>query len=250
MIQKINDLPNSVDGFDAIGTVTRDDYENTLVPLMKNAHKEGRRIRLLYRLGNQFEKFTAGAAWDDFRIGIQYLRLFERCAVVTDSEWLRKGTLFGSTISPCPIKLFRTNEMKSAVEWLTSSANYRNLSIEPRALQKVVLVEIKGPLTREDFESLGGTVDSWIESHQEMNGIVIHTKKFPGWENFGTLIRHFQFVREHHRKIKHVAIVVDGMMAELAPKLASHFVQAQIRHFNYHELEKAIEWAAGNSQVR
>jgi len=27
-------------------------------------------------------RFTAGAVWEDTRLGVQYLRLFERCAIV------------------------------------------------------------------------------------------------------------------------------------------------------------------------
>jgi hypothetical protein len=32
-------------------------------------------------------------------------------------------------------------------------------------------------------------------------------------------------------------------MATLVPKLAEHFVRAELRHFGYEELDRAVAWA-------
>jgi hypothetical protein len=42
---------------------------------------------------------------------------------------------------------------------------------------------------------------------------------------------HFRFVKDHHKRIKKIAVVTDSAMGTLAEKLASHFVSATIKHF-------------------
>jgi hypothetical protein len=66
---------------------------------------------------------------------------------------------------------------------------------------------------------------------------------FPGWENFGGFLRHPQFVRELHHKVKRVALSAESKLAELVPRLREHFVQADVRNFAYEDLESAIKWA-------
>ena len=69
------------------------------------------------------------------------------------------------------------------------------------------------------------------------------TGQFPGWENIAGMLGHFRFVHDHHRAICRVALAADGAVAELAPRLAEHFVRAEIKHFDYDELDDAIAWA-------
>jgi hypothetical protein len=65
------------------------------------------------------------------------------------------------------------------------------------------------------------------------------TPEFLGWESLGSLLGHVRFVRDHHRKIRRVALCAGGALAALAPMLAEHFVQAEIRHFDYEDPEGA-----------
>jgi hypothetical protein len=81
--------------------------------------------------------------------------------------------------------------------------------------------------------------------HGELQGIVVQAEKFPGWENLGSLLRHVRFIRDHHRNVRRVALVADGHLAKLAPKLAEHFVAAELKHFDQEKLEAALEWAQG-----
>ena len=44
MIERLKDLPNGIDGVKAIGTITKEDYEQVFVPLLDEARREGRRL--------------------------------------------------------------------------------------------------------------------------------------------------------------------------------------------------------------
>ncbi|MCX4187430.1 STAS/SEC14 domain-containing protein [Methylophaga sp. OBS4] len=106
----------------------------------------------------------------------------------------------------------------------------------------IVYIYPKGPLSKADFEQLTAEVDPYIEQSGGLAGLIIETEKFPGWEDLNAAIQHFRFVRDHHRKIKKVAIVTDSLAGEFAENIASHFVAAKIQHFNANQLALAEDW--------
>ncbi len=104
------------------------------------------------------------------------------------------------------------------------------------------LVEPQGPLTADDFAEIARQVDPVIEREGELDGLIIKTREFPGWESFGDAVEHFRFVKSHHKHIEKVALVTDAKVAEIFPKIANHFVKAQVKHFEYDEFDGAVEW--------
>lgn len=102
-----------------------------------------------------------------------------------------------------------------------------------------------GPLAAEDFNRLAAEVDPYIEEQGRLQGMVIEIRAFPGWEDYGSAVRHVQFVRQHHTKIKRIAIVTDSKIGRLAEQVASHFVAAEIRQFKMVRMDDARNWAAG-----
>lgn len=117
--------------------------------------------------------------------------------------------------------------------------------IAPRLLPEsgVIVVEIKQALGPADFATLAATADEWIKTHGALNGLVLHAHHFPGWESLRGVMSHIRFVREHHREVKRIALVTDSRLASLMPKLAEHFVKAEIKDFAFDELDRATVWA-------
>jgi hypothetical protein len=56
------------------------------------------------------------------------------------------------------------------------------------------------------------------------------------------MVAHFRFIRDHHRKIEKLAVVSDSSFLTVAPNFASHFVQAEIRHFPPSRRDEAVAW--------
>jgi hypothetical protein len=248
MLERIPNLPPGIDGIQARGRVLRKDYHDLILPLLEEARREGRRIRFLYQFAPDFDGFTPGAAWEDALVGLHYLHLFERCAVVADQAWIREASRLVASFLPCPTRTFPNAEFEAALAWLVAAPAPGALSFRILADSGVLVLEPKGPLSAQDFEALALEVDPWIESHGSLQGIVVHAGTFPGWENFGGLVGHFRFVRDHHRKVRRIALAVDGALAQVAPKLAEHFVQAEIKSFLYDQFEEALRWAGSKSR--
>lgn len=243
MLERVKGAPAGVDAVKAIGSVSKSDYQSVVEPLIEGARREGRRIRILCEFGPEFTSFTPGAAWEDLKVGTGAMRLFEGCAVVSDVGWIRESTRLTSFLMPCPVRVFGSRERDEALRWLTSLPEGPGIS-HRLTESEVLVVEVEQPLRAPDFDALAWTVDSWLRTHAELAGVVIHAREFPGWENIGGLIRHVRFIRDHHRKVRKIALAADSKIATLVPQLANHFVQAEVRRFEYDELNDALAWAA------
>jgi hypothetical protein len=106
----------------------------------------------------------------------------------------------------------------------------------------VLLVQPGGPLSRDDFKSLAAVVDPYILDTGCLKALIIQVETFPGWENLVGLVEHFRFVKDHHKYIEKVALVTDSKLVKFVPRLADHFVSAEISVFPFSELDTAREW--------
>jgi len=106
----------------------------------------------------------------------------------------------------------------------------------------ILYLQPKSALQKEDFEKVAKTVDPYIEKTGKLAGIIIEFPSFPGWENFGAMAAHFRFVRDHHKHIKKIGLVTNSSLGNVAERLASHFVSAEIKHFPANALEAAKQW--------
>jgi hypothetical protein len=106
----------------------------------------------------------------------------------------------------------------------------------------------EGALSKDDFDAVASVVDTYLETHEILNGLIINTEAFPGWESFGSMVKHLQFVKGHHKQLLHVALVTDSKFGDVAEKVTGHFISAAVKHFPYGQLSDAEEWILSTSQ--
>ena len=111
----------------------------------------------------------------------------------------------------------------------------------------ILHVQPKSPLEQDDFVKLAKAVDPYIEATGGLAGLIIEAPAFPGWDSFGAMVTHFRFVRDHHKRVKRIAVVTDYHLGDVAEHLTSHFVSAQIRHFPAGQIEAARHWIRNGS---
>lgn len=120
MIELLPHLPDHVVGFLASGQVTTSDYESVLIPAIEEKITQRGTVRLLYQIGPTFSGFTAGAMWDDAKVGMAHLKAWEKIAVVTDVDWIAGAVgLFGFAM-PGQVKVFSNGQYAEAVEWIVA----------------------------------------------------------------------------------------------------------------------------------
>jgi len=106
----------------------------------------------------------------------------------------------------------------------------------------VLIVTPRGPLQASDFANLAREVDPYIAERGDLAGLMIYVESFPGWKDFAGLVSHLRFVKDHHRKIRRIAAVTDSGFLSVAPRIAQHFIHADIRHFPYSDRQQALAW--------
>ncbi len=120
------------------------------------------------------------------------------------------------------------------------------LNVELDEVTAIATLIPEGALSKSDFAAAAEVIDSYIDSHEKLNGIMIYARHFPGWDSFASALKHFTFVKEHHKKIAKVALVSDMALGEMAEKIVNYFVYAEVKHFAFDDLREARSWILNN----
>jgi hypothetical protein len=106
----------------------------------------------------------------------------------------------------------------------------------------ILVIRPQESLEASDFQNIAQEIDPYIEANGKLHGVLIDAESFPGWKDLAALVAHLRFAREHHRKIERLAVVSDSNLLTMAPQIAGHFVQADVRHFGHSQKERALAW--------
>ena len=82
MLRAMPDMPAGTLGFEAIGEVEDDDWEQTVEPVLRREIAEGHNVRLLYLLGAEAREVERDAMAADTGFRARHATSFERVAVV------------------------------------------------------------------------------------------------------------------------------------------------------------------------
>jgi hypothetical protein len=117
MITLIGGLPDNVVAIEAVGRVSAADYSDVLEPAVEAALRGHDKLRLLYVLGERFEGYSAGAMWEDTKLGVGHWQAWERIAIVTDRGWIGDAVRAMAWILPGRVKVFAHDDSLAAADW-------------------------------------------------------------------------------------------------------------------------------------
>ena len=112
------DMPAGTIGFEAVGEVEDDDWEDAVEPLLRREIAEGRKVRLLYLFGPEARDVDNDAMSADSKFRARHATSFDRLAVVSDEDWVRPALRVLSFLLPGKSKGFRVHELAAAKGWL------------------------------------------------------------------------------------------------------------------------------------
>ena len=116
------------------------------------------------------------------------------------------------------------------------------VNVEFDAQKAIAILSPTETLHSDDFAKLAEMIDPYIAEHGKINGLIIYTENFPGWEDFSAFISHIRFVNQHEKHISKVALVSEATILDFTAKIANHFVDAEIATFDYKDLDAAKTW--------
>ncbi|KFF06456.1 SpoIIAA family protein [Flavobacterium reichenbachii] len=122
MIRLIDNTPNNVAAFKAIGEVTKEDYQNVVVPEVERVIEQIGHINFLLYLDTDVENFTAGAWMQDALLGLKNIAKWNRAAIVTDSDKAITFTNGFSYFVPGEFKGFKKEQYDQALTWTSEES--------------------------------------------------------------------------------------------------------------------------------
>ncbi|WP_442576905.1 STAS/SEC14 domain-containing protein [Microbacterium sp. F51-2R] len=117
MIEPLSGLPDDVLGFRAVGTVDAVDYRTVLDPAIDAWIAKGKRINLVYVLGEEFSRYSLTALWQDMLLEGKPETSWGRVALVTDHRILGEVVRGLGSLSSADIRRFPLAEKSSAIDW-------------------------------------------------------------------------------------------------------------------------------------
>jgi hypothetical protein len=118
MLRRITDMPPGTLGFEAVGEVEDDDWEEAVEPVLRNEIASGQKVRLLYLLGPEAREVEGDAMKADTGFRARHATSFERVAVVSDEDWMRPAVRALSMLLPGHARAFPVHELDAAKAWL------------------------------------------------------------------------------------------------------------------------------------
>jgi len=119
MLQFINDLPPHVVGIHAIDEVTKEDMNTVLIPKLDELVAKQNEINYLLVLETNVSNFTAGAWWEDFKLGLKNFTKWNRIAIVSDQKAVELFSDVFKVFIPGKSKGFPLSELQDAVTWVS-----------------------------------------------------------------------------------------------------------------------------------
>ena len=119
-IQLIDGAPDGVLAFEFVGEVDAEDYEDVLRPAIEESLAGGDKLRFVVEIAAEFDRFTAGAEWHDMTLGFAHLGDWQRCAVVTDVDWVEHAAKALGWLMGGRLRVFDIDELKAALDWAAS----------------------------------------------------------------------------------------------------------------------------------
>lgn len=242
MIKVLNDIGKNVIGFELSGKVSGEDYEKVLIPTLKSELHKNDKLKVLYYVGQDFDSYDFSAMLDDAKAGFMFFLKWEKIAVVSDIGWIVDGVKIFSFTVPGEIKTFSNNQLQEAKQWLAKEDKKENIKVTIDAKTKIAILEPHSTLSKEDFAKAKEIIDPFMQKNDKLNGFIIYTKDFPGWNSFSAFLAHVRFIEGHQKHIKKLAFVTNSSLVDIGEEIGKHLVSPEVKKFDYNQLDSAKEW--------
>jgi len=118
MIEQLTDLPINAVGFRATGTVTKEEFDTILLPAVDKLANNTGNINYVFVLDTDVSNMTAGAWYDDLKMGLQHLLQWRKIAIVSDQEKVNNATAMAGPLMPGEVRAFTIAQLEDAKKWV------------------------------------------------------------------------------------------------------------------------------------
>lgn len=116
------------------------------------------------------------------------------------------------------------------------------LSVNMDENDAIALLDAGAGLSPTECEAAARAVDPYLRRTGRLNGLIIRASAHADWNAFAALAPHLRFAMDRHRAVTRIALVTDADAADVARRIAPHFVNAKIKLYPAARLDQARAW--------
>lgn len=118
MIEQMKDLPANVVGFRATGKVTKEEFDTILIPAVDKVADATGKINYLFVLDTDVSNMSAGAWYDDMKVGLKHLMQWRKIAIASDQSGVNSFTDIAKHVMPGEVRAYTISQINEAAQWL------------------------------------------------------------------------------------------------------------------------------------
>jgi hypothetical protein len=115
MIEELKHTPNTLVGFHVTGEVTRQDFDNVVVPAVHELVKRTNKLNYLLILDTDLKNMTVGSWLKDAMATLNNFGKWNRAAIVTEFDELDTSRF--NQVVPGEYRVFKRQELDEAIAW-------------------------------------------------------------------------------------------------------------------------------------
>ena len=120
MVELLKDFPPHVAAYKAQGNVHKDEYEKVVMARVDEVAAQYGKINFLVRLETDMQDYTFAAFLDYLKVSFEHFSKWNRMAIVSDQQWLRKAYDGLSYIVHGEIKGYELKDYEEAKQWVSA----------------------------------------------------------------------------------------------------------------------------------
>jgi len=118
MIEILPESSGNILAVKGAGRLSREDYENVLLPRLQSLVEEHPEARFLFYMEDDFKGWDLAAAWHYARFGLKHKDRFEKVAAVCGPKWVHFGMKLKSYFVNGDVRSFPCEGGMAAREWI------------------------------------------------------------------------------------------------------------------------------------
>lgn len=123
MVELLSDFPPYVAAYKASGAISKEEYEQVVMARVDEVADEYGKINFVVLLETGMENYSIGAFIDYIKVSFEHFTKWNRMAIVTDEQWVRRAYNVLSYLVHGEIRTYQLNDFEVAKEWVSGPLN-------------------------------------------------------------------------------------------------------------------------------
>jgi len=119
MVQLLEDFPPHVAAYKASGSVGKEEYERVVMKRVDEVAVEFGKVNFIVVLQTGMEDYTIGAFLQYLKVSFEHFFKWNRMAIVSDEQWVRRAYDFLGHIVHGEIRTYEIKRLDEAREWVS-----------------------------------------------------------------------------------------------------------------------------------